>query len=345
MSRRIKVAGVGAGYFSQFHYDSWARHADAELLGVCDKNLETAAAMADRHGVNAWGALDDMLREERPDLLDVILPPVAQAKAIRMALSSSVKAIICQKPFCQSIEEAEEITAEAEAAGIPLVVHENFRFQPWYRAIKTVIDAGTLGDLHQMSFRLRPGDGQGDRAYLDRQPYFRDMERFLVHETAVHWIDTFRFLLGDVSAVYADLRQRNSGIMGEDAGVILFDHAGGAQSLFDGNRHLDHAADNLRRTMGEASVEGTAGQLTLSGDGSVTFRRYGSLETETIQPPDTFDGFGGDCVHALQSHVISGLLEGTPLENQTRDYLTVLKLEAAIYASANTGRKITMDDD
>jgi len=345
MSQKIKVAGVGAGYFSQFHYDSWSRHPNVELLGVCDKNLETAAAMADRHGVNAWGALDDMLREERPDLLDVILPPVAQADAILAGLSAGVKAIICQKPFCQSINEAEEITTEAEAASIPLVVHENFRFQPWYRAIKSVIDAGTLGDLHQMCFRLRPGDGQGDRAYLDRQPYFRDMERFLVHETAVHWIDTFRFLLGDVTAVYADLRQRNLGIKGEDAGVILFDHAGGAQSLFDGNRHLDHAADNLRRTMGEASVEGTAGQLTLSGDGSVTFRRYGSLETETIQPPDTFDGFGGDCVHALQSHVISGLLEGTPLENQTRDYLTVLKLEAAIYASANTGRKITMDDD
>ena len=56
----------------------------------------------------------------------------------------------------------------------------------------------------KLTFRLRTGDGQGPDAYLSRQPYFQKMEHFLVHETAVHWIDTFRFLLGDINAVYAD---------------------------------------------------------------------------------------------------------------------------------------------
>ncbi len=71
-----------------------------------------------------------------------------------------------------------------------------------------------------------------------------------MHETAVHWIDTFRYLFGNPLAVYADLRQINPVIAGEDAGMILFDHPGGVRSLFDGNRHIDHAADNHRRTMG-----------------------------------------------------------------------------------------------
>ena len=52
------------------------------------------------------------------------------------------------------------------------------------------------------------------------------------------------------------------------------DHPGGARALFDGNRSLDHAADNLRRTMGEALIEGNGGTLTLTGDGAVLLRGF-----------------------------------------------------------------------
>ncbi len=159
----------------------------------------------------------------------------------------------------------------------------------------------------------------------------------------MHWADTFRYLLGSPSHVYADLRGLNPAIRGEDAGFVLFDHPGGVRSLFDGNRHLDHAADNLRRTMGEALFEGTDGTMTVLGDGSVWLRPFGTRAPEQLLPPDSRDGFGGDCVHALQRHVISGLLTGDPLENTARDYLTVLEIEEAIYASAATGRKMTLE--
>ena len=52
------------------------------------------------------------------------------------------------------------------------------------------------------------------------------MPRFLIHETAIHLIDTFRFLLGEVSGVSARLRQLNTHIQGEgDAGLVLFEFA------------------------------------------------------------------------------------------------------------------------
>jgi predicted dehydrogenase len=333
------VAGVGAGYFSQFHYGSWQRMQRAELVACGDRDLSKAKAS----GVPAFDDLPAMLRAVQPDLLDIILPPMAQAEAIQQALDAGVTAMICQKPFCRDLEEARAITDQVAQAGATLVVHENFRFQPWYRAVKDVLGAGRLGVLQQATFRLRPGDGQGPRAYLDRQPYFQKMERFLVHETAVHWVDTFRYLMGDPTAVYADLRRLNPVLAGEDAGVILFDHPGQVRALFDGNRHLDHVADNLRRTMGEALFEGTEGSLCVRGDGSVRLRAFGSSAQEQILAPDNWDGFGGDCVHALQSHVVSGLLDGTPLENEVRDYLTVIAIERAIYLSAETGRKCQVE--
>ncbi|RMF40263.1 MAG: gfo/Idh/MocA family oxidoreductase, partial [Alphaproteobacteria bacterium] len=273
MTEPLTVACVGAGYFSRFHYDAWARIAGARPVASVDRDIARARAT----GLAAYGDLDAMLAELRPDIIDIITPPVTHLGYIRKALATGPRAVICQKPFCRNLEEAREAARLAEAAGIPLIVHENFRFQPWYRAIRAEIEAGAIGEVLQLTFRLRPGDGQGPDAYLDRQPYFRQMPRFLVHETAVHWIDTFRYLMGPPEAVFADLRKMNPVIAGEDAGYILFRYPGGRRAMFDGNRLLDHAADNTRCTMGEALAEGNGGTMELRGDGSVHLRAFGAL--------------------------------------------------------------------
>ena len=337
----IRVACVGAGYFSQFHYGAWARIDGVEVVGACD----TDRARAEATGVAPFDDLGTMLGAASPDLLDIILPPPAHAATIRAGLAAGIKWLICQKPFCNDLGEARTIVAEAEAAGATLVVHENFRFQPWYRAIKAELEAGAIGEVQNATFRLRPGDGQGPRAYLDRQPYFQTMPRFLIHETAVHWVDTFHYLFGPVTAVYADLRRLNPAIAGEDAGHVIFDHASGVRALFDGNRHLDHVADNLRRTMGEAWIEGTRGTLTLYGDGSVTRRAFGMRNAVAVRGPDMWDGFGGDCVHALQAHVVAAMRGDGALENAAADSLSVLAIRDASYASAETGRKLTLKGD
>lgn len=335
----LRVACLGAGYFAGFHLDSWRRMDRARPVAVCDRDPDRARAT----GLPAHDDLAAMLAAARPDILDIILPPQAQAPAVRAGLAAGLRAIICQKPFARSLAEARALAAEAAAAGIPLIVHENFRFQPWYRRIRQALEDGAIGRLQQLSFRLRPGDGQGPRAYLDRQPYFRTMDRFLIHETGVHWIDTFRYLMAaDPDWVMADLRRVNPTIAGEDAGHVLFGYGDGARALFDGNRTLDHPADNLRRTMGEALLEGDAGTLRLGGDGAVHLRRFGRTDWQEVLPPDRHDGFGGDCVHALNRHVVAGLLDGAPLENLAGDYLRVLETEAAIYQSAATGRRIAL---
>ena len=332
----VKVACLGAGYFARFHYDAWARIDRVRLIASADSDLAAAKAT----GLAAFPSLDAMLAADLPDLLDIITLPDTHAEAIRTAIAAGIRAIICQKPFCRSLDEARQMVHLAETAGVTLVVHENFRFQPWYRVMRAALDASRIGQVHQMTFRLRTGDGQGPRAYLDRQPYFQKMPRLLIHETGVHWIDTFRYLLGEPVAVYADLRRMNPVIAGEDAGYVLFDFNGGARALFDGNRHLDHATDNPRRTLGEALLEGSEGTLTLTGDGAVHLRAFGETSTMVLLEPRDWPGFGGDCVRALQAHVVDGVLEGTEIENLARDYLRVIEVEEAIYASAREGRKV-----
>lgn len=335
---KLRVACTGAGYFSRFHYDAWRRINGVELTGALAQSLESASTT----GCTPYTDLQTMLEKEKPDLLDIITPPPTHLDFISQALERGIKSIICQKPFCRSIEEANEAIELASRANAVIVVHENFRFQPWYRAIKEQLDKGTIGDLHQVTFRLRTGDGQGPEAYLDRQPYFQDMPRFLVHETAVHWIDTFRFLMGDPDWVFGDLRKMNPVIAGEDAGYILFGFKDGKRALFDGNRLLDHSAENHRMTLGECLVEGTTGTLELHGNGSVTARDFGSTESRVLLKSENWPGFPGDCVYALQKHVVDALFGRGSLENRAEDYLPVLMIEQAVYRSAASGQRLEL---
>lgn len=331
---------VGAGYFSSFQLEGW-RDAGAQVVGLCDLDPGRARAQAQRFGVPAtFDDVQTMLDAVAPDLVDIVLPPAAQAGAVHAALARRLPTI-CQKPFGTDLAEAERMTVAAETAGVPLVVHENFRFTPWFRECRRLVEAGQFGRLHGVSFRLRPGDGQGPRAYLDRQPYFQAMPQLLVRETAVHFIDTFRVLCGEVRAVTARLRRLNPVLAGEDAALIVFEFDDGRTGLFDGNRLNDHAAADPRTTMGEMWLEGERGVLRLDGDARLWWKPHGHAESEHVYRHPDRGAFGG-AVAALQTHVLQHLDHGAPLENGARDYLVNLHVQVAIYHSHASGRRVLL---
>lgn len=343
MTRKLRIGVVGAGYFSQFHLQGWSRMAREgliDIVGIADREVVSAHAMAQRFGVErVCSSARELLQGNRLDLLDIVTPPVAHRELVSTAIERGVAAI-CQKPFGVDYVEAAALAQSAVRTRVALVIHENVRFSPWYREMRRLIDDGALGRLHGIAFRLRPGDGQGVRAYLDRQPYFQTMPRLLVVETAIHWIDTFRYLLGDVAAVYARLRRINPEIAGEDAGIIMFEFACGAAGLFDGNRCNDHVAANPRRTMGECWIEGHKGVLRLDGDARLYFKPHRGDEREHPYERGPDDSFGGGACERLQRHVVAHLTQAAPLENSATAYLTNLRIQEAVYRSHAEGRRI-----
>jgi len=338
----LRVAVAGSGYFTQFQLDGWRRLPGVELAAICNRDTTKARALAERFAVpSVYGNVAEMIERERPGLLDIVTPPVTHLEYVGAAARSGI-AVICQKPFGRSYAEAVQIEALARSAGVMLAVHENFRFMPHFREARRLIESGRLGVLHSIAFRLRPGDGQGPRAYLERQPYFQGMQRFLVFETAIHLIDTFRYLMGEVTAVTARLRKVNPAIAGEDAGYIVFEFDSGATGLFDGNRLNDHVAQNPRRTMGECWLEGFAGVLRLDGDARLWWKPHQGPEAEHPYDRGRDDTFGGGACDALQAHVLRHLREGAPLENSGADYLINMRLLEAVYASHASGRRIAL---
>ncbi|MBX2835605.1 MAG: Gfo/Idh/MocA family oxidoreductase [Gammaproteobacteria bacterium] len=340
----VQVGIIGLGYFSQFHVAAWRTLGAAKIQAVLDVDGEKARSVATELSCTAYSDLEQMLEHEHLDIIDIIAPPNSHKHLVEKSLKKN-RLIICQKPFCNSMDEAQHLVKQAKNSGTALVIHENFRFQPWFRTIKNLLDNNFLGHVYQAKFNLRPGDGRGEKAYLSRQPSFQKMQRFLLHETGVHYIDVFRWLFGEVESIYADTRQLNPVIAGEDAGLLILDHTSGTQSILDANRLSDHPSDNLRRTMGTLHIDAENGTLELDGHGRLFYRSFGSEQNNQIEldAPIDENSFGGGCVTTLTKHALDAYSTEGDYENSAEEYLKVMQLVAAAYDSAERGTKLSMD--
>ena len=337
---RLKGVAAGAGYFSRYQYEAWKRLPEVEISAVYNRTVAKAEEIGQAFGIpRSYPDFEEMLDRERPDFVDIITPPETHLPMVRAAARRKI-AVICQKPLAPTAEESRAVVEAAREAGIRFMVHENFRWQPWYREAKRLVEAGALGEVFSVYFRLRTGDGWPEDAYLARQPFFRDYPRLLVYETGVHFIDTFRYLLGEVETVYARLARRNPAIKGEDAAFLVLGMRGGATAVWDANRYNESEALNPRYTFGEMRLDGSQGHLLLDTGGGLTLKPLGQpARTHAYAHQDR--GFAGDCVYAIQRHFVDRMLSGGPFESTGEDYLVNVRLVEACYESAATGRVVT----
>ncbi|HVV27795.1 MAG TPA: Gfo/Idh/MocA family oxidoreductase [Rhizomicrobium sp.] len=335
--KRFRGVAAGTGYFSQFHFDAWRRTEGVEITAIAGLDAAQARETAARHGIaRVYGNVAEMLEREKPDFIDIITPPATHLALVQLAAERGVD-ILCQKALAPTLAEARQIVDIAARGGVRLMVHDNFRFQPWHRAARKLLDAGAIGRLQSLSGRTRLGDGWGADAYLARQPYFRDMPQFLVFETGVHFIDVYRYLGGEIVRVFARLRRLNPAIAGEDCGMLLFDFASGAAGLWDADRYHEGSAVDPRYTFGDFLLEGEDGALRIDGEGAIFLRRLGAAETRHHYAPSR-DGFAGDSVAATFAHFIARLVDGAPFETEGADYLRTLMVQDAAYVSAQSAR-------
>jgi len=340
--RPLKGIGIGAGYFSQFHYEAWSRMPEVELAAIVELDQVKGAGVARSFNIaHTYTSLTQALESQRPDFVDIITRPESHLEIVRQVAAQGID-IICQKPLAPTLEEAQQIVDIAQAAGVRLMVHENFRFQPWHRELKKLILQGVIGDcLQSLCCRTRLGDGWQADAYLARQPYFVNMPQFLIYETGIHFIDTYRFLAGEVQSVFASLRKFNPQMAGEDAGIVFFEFASGAQGVWDASRYHESNCDDPRYTFGEFLIEGNGGSLRLYADGRLTLQPLGLPEHDIIYPHG-HQNFASDCVYHTQRHFIERLISGAEFETSGTEILKSLRVQAAIYQSAASGQVVVL---
>jgi predicted dehydrogenase len=299
---------------------------DVELVAACDLDPVRARAAAPR----AYTDAGEMLDREQLDFIDIATRPATHLELVRQTLTRRIPTI-CQKPMASTWEEACEMTRLAREAGVPLVIHENWRWQPWYRETQRLIEAGAIGKPVSYCFRTRQRDGMGEKPYA-RQPYFSEMPRLLVYETIVHHIDTARFLFGAIDSIYARVRRHNPAIRGEDCAMLVVRHESQVDGVIDGHRFLDPEPPGP--AMGEAWIDGDAAGLRINARGEI----FRGAELVYTPPPDP--GYKGDSVYATQRHFIDSLKSGVADESNAQAYLETFAAVEAAYRSVAEHREV-----
>lgn len=342
-NKKIGVGVIGTGYFSRFHYAAWKRMADVELVAMHAMSQEQGKHLqSDFDIATLYTDVRELIADSNVQLVDIVTPPQTHKQIIDLCMQYG-KTVVCQKPFCNSVSEASALVSGIKENNALVVVHENFRFQPWYQEIKQILADERLGQLYEINFDFRPGDGQGPSAYLERQPYFQQQKRFFIQETGIHFIDVFRFLMGDITGLFASLQRFNPVIKGEDAGIVVMEFASGARGVLNGNRLSDHAAENCRLTMGELRIDGSAASLYLNGSGQIYLRNKGSSEPVEHHYAWQDIDFGGDCVFNTNRHVVEHILHGNPIHNTAVDYIQNRVVEQAVYTSHEQRQWISLN--
>ncbi len=338
--REAPLRGVmfGAGYFAGFQAEAWRRVEGAQITAVADPQRERAEAFAQEWGIpRTYADGAEMLEAERPDFVDIVTRPDTHLPLAELAASHGAH-VICQKPMAPSWDECTAMVEGCRRAGFRLLIHENWRWQPWYREVRRLIDAGALGRPFHVGFRMRTGDGRGPEPY-PVQPYFRQMERFLLFETAVHFLDTFRYLMGEISEVYCRTGRINPEIAGEDYALIQLGFRKGGHGLIDANRISGPNPPSV--AFGSLRLEGETGMIRLTPDGRLWWTEYG--REEKLHPFRWEErGYKGDSVFALQQHFVDCLRSGGRSETEGEEYLSTVRAVEACYQSARTGQAVAI---
>jgi predicted dehydrogenase len=337
----MRFAIIGTGFWARYQLGAWGEVAGATCVALCDRQREKAEALAGERGIPA--VYDDaaaMLEREKPDFVDIITESADHAPCVRLAIERRVPAI-CQKPLTPTLAESEALVAEARNAGVPLFVHENWRWQTPLRQVKKVLDEGAIGK----PFRARITMVSGFPVFIN-QPGLKEKEQFLIADMGVHILDTVRFLFGEAESLYCQLHRVHPDIRGEDVGTVLLKMRSGPTVLCEmgfPENYLER--DPFPETF--AFVEGTAGSLELAQDFWVRVTTEAGTHAKRYPPP-SYPWANPDYAIAHSSMVpcntnlLQGIRGDGQAETTAEDNLKTLRLVHAAYESARDDQVVKL---
>lgn len=330
----LRGALIGCGFFAINQLHGWRDAKGAGLVAICDRDPARLKLVGEQFGIERrYTDAKEMLASEKLDFVDIATTVESHRPLVELALSHKIPTI-CQKPFAPSLDDAKAMVAAAHAAGVPLMVHENFRWQSPIRAVKDIIDSGEIGTPYfgRVSFR------SGFDVYAG-QPYLAKAKRFIVDDLGVHILDVARFLFGDVASLTARTARVNPNIAGEDTATMLLDHEGGVTCIVDCSYTTLQAVEQFPQTVIE--VDGSEGTIRLQkGYGLAVTGRSGSAVHDVSPPllPWATRPWHNvqESVAAIQQDWVDCLKQGKEPATRGDDNIKTFALVEAAYRSADS---------
>jgi len=336
----LRFAVLGAGFWARHQLAAWGEVSGAACVAVADVVRERAAALAAAvgGGLAVYRDAEELLARERVDFVDVIASPEAHRQLVELAARHRV-AVICQKPLAPSLDDARAMADACAIAGVPLLVHENWRWQRPLRALHGLLVSGRIGE----PFRARL-DFVTSFPVFENQPVLAECERFILTDVGTHVLDTARFLFGEAQRLVATTRRVNPRIRGEDVATVLSVHGGCTVVT-----NLSYASRTAEESFPEtfAFVEGPVGSAVLGPGGEIRVTTAVGTTREIAAPPvyawaDPAYGVVHASLVDCQRHLLAALRGEGVAETTAADNLKTLAMVEAAYTSAETKRIIDL---
>jgi predicted dehydrogenase len=187
----VRVGLVGSQFVSTIHAEALKRVPGAELFAVASPTGDHAEQFARRHGVRHH--VRDYRRMLEMAELDLIVLgcPNDLHCAITEQAAAAGKHVVCEKPLCLNLDEADRMIAACKRAGVKLMYAEELCFTPKYVRLKRLLDEGALGRPYLVK-QCEKHDGP-------HAGWFWDVQRSgggVTMDMGCHAFEFFRWLLG-----------------------------------------------------------------------------------------------------------------------------------------------------
>lgn len=203
--KRYRAAVVGGGFIGKVHVETLRRLPNVDVVALCD--AQGGKAIAETLGLNAgYDDALEMLERERPDVLHICTPNHTHYPLTKLALERGIH-VLCEKPFCTELTQAEELIALARDKGLGNAVNLHNRFYPMARQMRAMVAEEEIGRI----FTVHGGYIQ-DWLLYDTDYSWRLLRSQVGPTRAVgdigsHWLDLVEYVTGlRVTAVNAQFQ-------------------------------------------------------------------------------------------------------------------------------------------
>jgi UDP-N-acetyl-2-amino-2-deoxyglucuronate dehydrogenase len=243
MSQQYRAAVIGCGGISRRHARGLKALPGCDLIAGCDVRPENSAKLAEEFAIpRTYTDYRELLDKERPELVAICTWPGTHAEITAAAAEAGALGIICEKPMCLSLEEADTMIAACERAGTRLAIAHHHRCSGRNSTARRLIAAGAIGE----PTLLRSGT---DGGLLNNGTHVIDLAHFLLGDPKALWV------MGQVER-RSDRFERGHPIEDRCMGLIGFE--GGARMLLESDMPQDWP--------GGSFIHGTEGTLRLNGE-------------------------------------------------------------------------------
>jgi len=340
----LQFAVLGTGFWSLYQIPAWFEVGGARPVAAYNRTISKAEQVASRFGIpRVYASVEELLEKEHGhlDFVDIITAVETHAPLVELAARYKLP-VICQKPMSTDLTSAERMLAACQAAGVPLYIHENWRWQAPIRALKAVLDSGVIGQ----PFRARVDMISGFPVFAN-QPFLKELEQFILTDLGSHTLDTARFLFGEASSLYCQALRVQPDVKGESVATVLMRMGAGVTVTVN----MAYAENYLEREAFPQTfffIEGTQGSLELGPDYWLRVTTKDGTLIKRVPPPRyAWADPAYDVVHAsivpCNANLLAALKGQGQAETTGEDNIKTVRLVFAAYDSAAKDQVIHFD--